>query len=398
MNIFDLFINVVESFTICYFFGKYFELKNYKQYILNNIVIFLEITAGNLFINTSWLLIIIVGLTLLLLLKICHVRITIESAVVCICILFMDMICNNVALLIVSFFNMLISLENMSLTIVVILSKIFFIFVAVYISNKKIKFNTQLDENRWGSIVIVFSLLLISFYILANDYVTNNLNKVDVFICMILISINAIMVINVYLSILEENEEKMKIKIKNEEIKYKKENYIILARMSDELYRLQHNLRYVLLKIKYCLNDREYDKCKNLVDSYVDKLRKFKILINTDNPYFDYLINQELNDLDLRGIDINISVSISNSDYYLNKNYVNYVISLMEYLKDKVKKLTINIYEVNNNNVIEIILNELDDFFIQKNIQDLILLIDAEYKISKQNEMLIFKSIQQIHN
>lgn len=398
MNIFDLFINVVESFTICYFFGKYFELKNYKQYILNNIVIFLEITAGNLFINTSWLLIIIVGLTLLLLLKICHVRITIESAVVCICILFMDMICNNVALLIVSFFNMLISLENMSLTIAVILSKIFFIFVAVYISNKKIKFNTQLDENRWGSIVIVFSLLLISFYILANDYVTNNLNKVDVFICMILISINAIKVINVYLSILEENEEKMKIKIKNEEIKYKKENYIILARMSDELYRLQHNLRYVLLKIKYCLNDREYDKCKNLVDSYVDKLRKFKILINTDNPYFDYLINQELNDLDLRGIDINISVSISNSDYYLNKNYVNYVISLMEYLKDKVKKLTINIYEVNNNNVIEIILNELDDFFIQKNIQDLILLIDAEYKISKQNEMLIFKSIQQIHN
>lgn len=59
----------------------------------------------------------------------------------------------------------------------------------------------------------------------------------------------------------------------------------------------------------------------------------------------------------------------------------------MEYLKDKVKKLIINIYEVNNNNVIEIILNELDDFFIQKNIQDLILLIDAEYKISKQNEM-----------
>ena len=86
-------------------------------------------------------------------------------------------------------------------------------------------------------------------------------------------------------------------------------------------------------------NDREYDKCKNLVDSYVDKLRKFKILINTDNPYFDYLINQELNDLNLRGIDINISVSISNSDYYLNKNYVNYVISLMEYSKRQSKKV-----------------------------------------------------------
>ena len=70
----------------------------------------------------------------------------------------------------------------------------------------------------------------------------------------------------------------------------------------------------------------------------------------------------------------------------------------MEYLKDKVKKLTINIYEVNNNNIVEIILNEIDDFFIQKNIKDLILLINADYKISKENKMLIFKSVQQICN
>lgn len=27
MNTFDLLINAVESFTICYFLGKYFELK-----------------------------------------------------------------------------------------------------------------------------------------------------------------------------------------------------------------------------------------------------------------------------------------------------------------------------------------------------------------------------------
>ena len=347
MNTFDLLINAVESFTICYFLGKYFELKKNKQYILSNITIFLEIVVGNIFINNDWVLITIVGLTLLLLLRIWHVKIKIESIIFCVCILFMDIICNNVASLAISFFHRIISHESISLIIGAILSKLLFIFVVLYMSNKKIKFNTQLDENRYISIEIVLFLLLVSFYILEKDYTTDNIYKLDIFVCMILMLVNVIIVINIYLKILEEETK----------IKYKKENYIVLSRMSDELYRLQHNLRYVLLKIKYSLNDKEYDKCLNLIDNYVDKLRKFQLIINTDNPYFDYLINQELNELELRGIDINISVSISNSAYYLNSNYVNYVVSLMEYLKDKVKKLTINIYEVNNNNIVEIILN-----------------------------------------
>ena len=212
---------------------------------------------------------------------------------------------------------------------------------------------------------------------------------------MLLISINAIMVINIYLKILEENEEKMKIILKNEEVKYKKENYVILSRMSDDLYRLQHNLRYVLMKIKYCLNDQEYDKCLNLVDSYVDKLSKFKTFINTDNPYFDYLINQKISDLDLHGTDINISVSISNSDFYLNKNYTSYVLYLLECLKNKTEKLTINIYEVNDNNIVEIIISEdMNNFVIKENMKELISAINAEYKVTKENNMFVFKSIQ----
>ena len=265
----------------------------------------------------------------------------------------------------------------------------------MYVSNKKMKFDTSLDKKRWTNITIIFSLLLVSLYILGNDYVTDNLNKLDVFISMLLISINAIMVINIYLKILEENEEKMKIILKNEEVKYKKENYVILSRMSDDLYRLQHNLRYVLMKIKYCLNDQEYDKCLNLVDNYVDKLSKFKTFINTDNPYFDYLMNQKISDLDLHGTDINISVSISNSDFYLNKNYTSYVLYLLECLKNKTEKLTINIYEVNDNNIVEIIISEdMNNFVIKENMKELISAINAEYKVTKENNMFVFKSIQ----
>lgn len=395
MSIFDIFINIIESFIICYFFGRYFNLQSIKKYVISNIIVFTEITIGNLFINTSWLVIVIVGLTLLFLLGIYHVKITIESIVMCISILLVDIICNIIALLTVPLLGSFLKDQSMMLLFATILSKILFLILAMYVSNKKMKFNTSLDKKRWTNITIIFSLLLITLYILGNDYVTDNLNKLDVFISMLLISINAIMVINIYLKILEENEEKMKIILKNEEVKYKKENYVILSRMSDDLYRLQHNLRYVLMKIKYCLNDQEYDKCLNLVDSYVDKLSKFKTFINTDNPYFDYLINQKISDLDLHGTDINISVSISNSDFYLNKNYTSYVLYLLECLKNKTEKLTINIYEVNDNNIVEIIISEdMNNFVIKENMKELISAINAEYKVTKENNMFVFKSIQ----
>lgn len=395
MSIFDIFINIIESFIICYFFGRYFNLQSIRKYVVSNIIVFTEITIGNLFINTSWLVIVIVGLTLLFLLGIYHVKITIESIVMCISILLVDIICNIIALLTIPLLGSFLKDQSMMLLFATILSKILFLIMAMYVSNKKMKFDTSLDKKRWTNITIIFSLLLVSLYILGNDYVTDNLNKLDVFISMLLISINAIMVINTYLKILEENEEKMKIILKNEEVKYKKENYVILSRMSDDLYRLQHNLRYVLMKIKYCLNDQEYDKCLNLVDNYVDKLSKFKTFINTDNPYFDYLMNQKISDLDLHGTDINISVSISNSDFYLNKNYTSYVLYLLECLKNKTEKLTINIYEVNDNNIVEIIISEdMNNFVIKENMKELISAINAEYKVTKENNMFVFKSIQ----
>ena len=395
MSIFDIFINIIESFIICYFFGRYFNLQSIRKYVVSNIIVFTEITIGNLFINTSWLVIVIVGLTLLFLLGIYHVKITIESIVMCISILLVDIICNIIALLTIPLLGSFLKDQSMMLLFATILSKILFLIMAMYVSNKKMKFDTSLDKKRWTNITIIFSLLLVSLYILGNDYVTDNLNKLDVFISMLLISINAIMVINIYLKILEENEEKMKIILKNEEVKYKKENYVILSRMSDDLYRLQHNLRYVLMKIKYCLNDQEYDKCLNLVDNYVDKLSKFKTFINTDNPYFDYLMNQKISDLDLHGTDINISVSISNSDFYLNKNYTSYVLYLLECLKNKTEKLTINIYEVNDNSIVEIIISEdMNNFVIKENMKELISAINAEYKVTKENNMFVFKSIQ----
>ena len=74
---------------------------------------------------------------------------------------------------------------------------------------------------------------------------------------------------------------------------------------------------------------------------------------------------------------------------------INLLLYLLECLKNKTEKLTINIYEVNDNNIVEIIISEdMNNFVIKENMKELISAINAEYKVTKENNMFVFKSIQ----
>ena len=168
--------------------------------------------------------------------------------------------------------------------------------------------------------------------------------------------------------------------------------------MSDDLYRLQHNLRYILMKIKYSINDQEYDKCIEFIDNYVKKFNRFKTIINTENPYFDYFLNKKLSDLYLNDKDVNVSISISRSDYYLNKDYINFITLIIDNVINRVEKITINIYEINENNIIEIIVpNSISEFDLENCIQGYTNILNANYKIINNDELLVFKSIQRMN-
>lgn len=61
---FDYCINFLESFIICFFSYRYFSL-NTKQLIVSNVIIFLEITLGNLFLSSSFLPVFFVLITMI---------------------------------------------------------------------------------------------------------------------------------------------------------------------------------------------------------------------------------------------------------------------------------------------------------------------------------------------
>lgn len=394
MSLFDLVINIIESSIMCYFINKYFGFKQMEKLWLFILAVFATITAGNYFISESWLAIVLLAGVLILFLKVFNKKMSIENIIVCLSVLIMDLVCNMITLILGSSLDFIISDPAAKLKILMIVSKTMYLLFSLYILNRKMKYNSNLDTKRWTSIIGVFLILLLELYILGNDYTINNINPTDTLFCMFLTAIVTLVIFNIYGKLLKENEESTRIRLKNEEIRYKKENEKVLSKMSEDIYQLEHNLRYILMQVKLNEQNKKYDENIELIDQYIRNFGKFKAIINTDNPYFDYFMNQKINDLSNNGIDVHTSINISHSDYYLDREYVEYLIKAINLFKKEVTQLTINIYEKQGFNIIEVLTSKNVKLTFDNSIKQLAQHLDAQYKVTQDNELCIFKSIQ----
>lgn len=400
MTSFDYVINFFESFILSYFIYRYFYL-SLNQRIITNIIVFLEITLGNYFFSSSFLPVILVVCTMIGLLRVFGLRTTIELIVINVSIMLIDMICNMIALVFVSFLTtsgFVFTNVILRFNVAIIISKFLFLLFAILFSKIKLDLNTKLDIKRWTGIVALFFLILLEGAILIQNLIQNNINKSKIFFCVVLTGIISILVWEMYKNILLENDEKMQILLKTEAMKYKKENYKTLSKMSEEIYQLDHNMRYLLMMLKYAITKKNYEESLFLIDDYIKKYDKFKILINTNNPYFDFLLNQELNALLKEKIDVNTLISISQNDFYLNKEYMEYIILIFNTFKVMTKKIAVNIQEVEGNNLLNLSITRKNNekLIFNNRFYDLVNYLDAQYTIDYIDDLIVFKSIQKM--
>lgn len=400
MTSFDYVINFFESFILSYFIYRYFYL-SLNQRIITNIIVFLEITLGNYFFSSSFLPVILVVCTMIVLLRVFGLRTTIELIVINVSIMLIDMICNMIALVFVSFLTtrgFVFTNVILKFNVAIIISKFLFLLFAILFSKIKLDLNAKLDTKRWTGIVALFFLILLEGAILIQNLIQNNINKSKIFFCVVLTGIISILVWEMYKNILLENDEKMQILLKTEAMKYKKENYKTLSKMSEEIYQLDHNMRYLLMMLKYAITKKNYEESLLLIDDYIKKYDKFKILINTNNPYFDFLLNQELNALLKEKIDVNTLISISQNDFYLNKEYMEYIILIINTFKVMTKKIAVNIQEVEGNNLLNLSITRKNNekLIFNNRFYDLINYLDAQYTIDYIDDLIVFKSIQKM--
>ena len=397
MSLFDVIINIVESSIICYFIYKYFDFKQIEKLWLFILTVFTTLTIGSIFINESGFLIVVMSIVIIAFLKAFGQKINIESIIICFLSLIIDVACNVCALIIGNLVNSYISIVSLSLPEMTVLSKILFLIVALLFLKQKVTYDTNLNTKRWLTIVIIILILLVVTYLLSISYVFDNANVLINLLCAALVYVAIVLIFNIYGKVLKENEESTRIRLKNEEIRYKKENEKLLSKMSEDIYQLEHNLRYILMQVKLNEQNKKYDENIELIDQYIRNFGKFKAIINTDNPYFDYFMNQKINDLSNNGIDVHTSINISHSDYYLDREYVEYLIKAINLFKKHVTQLTINIYEKQGFNIIEVLTSKNMKLTFDNSIKQLAQHLDAQYKITQDDNICIFKSIQHIN-
>ena len=394
MSLFDLVINIIESSIMCYFIYKYFDFKQIEKLWLFILIDFTSITLCNSFINESSALLIIVTSVLIVCLKMFGEKIRIESIIVCFLSLIIDIVCNVVSLIIGRIANYFIGTQFIQMPAMTVLSKILYLIAVLAFLKEKTSYKSQLNSKRWLTLIIVISILFIVAYILVTSYVFDNVDTLVNLFCTALIFIAIILILNIYGKILEENEESTRIRLKNEEIRYKKENEKVLSKMAEDIYRLEHNLRYILMQVKINEENKKYDENIELIDQYIRNFGKFKAVINTDNPYFDYFMNQKINDLSSNGIDVHTSINISHSDYYLDREYVEYLIKVINLFKLEATQITINIYEKQEFNIIEVLTSKNMKLTFDNSLKQLAQHLDAQYKVTQDNLLCVFKSIQ----
>ena len=397
MSLFDVIINIVESSIICYFIYKYFDFKQIEKLWLFILTVFTTLTIGSIFINESGFLIVVMSIVIIAFLKAFGQKINIESIIICFLSLIIDVACNVCALIIGNLVNSYISIVSLSLLEMTVLSKILFLIVALLFLKQKVTYDTNLNTKRWLTIVIIILILLVVTYLLSISYVFDNANVLINLLCAALVYVAIVLIFNIYGKLLKENEESTRIRLKNEEIRYKKENEKVLSKMSEDIYQLEHNLRYILMQVKLNEQNKKYDENIELIDQYIRNFGKFKAIINTNNPYFDYFMNQKINDLSNNGIDVHTSINISHSDYYLVRKYVEYLIKVINLFKKEATQITINIYEKQGFNIIEVLTSKNIRLTFDNSIKQLAQYLDAQYKITQDDNICIFKSIQHIN-
>ena len=394
MSLFDVIINIVESSIICYFIYKYFDFKQIEKLWLFILTVFTTLTIGSIFINESGFLIVVMSIVIIAFLKAFGQKINIESIIICFLSLIIDVACNVCALIIGNLVNSYISIVSLSLLEMTVLSKILFLIVALLFLKQKVTYDTNLNTKRWLTIVIIILILLVVTYLLSISYVFDNANVLINLLCAALVYVAIVLIFNIYGKLLKENEESTRIRLKNEEIRYKKENEKVLSKMSEDIYQLEHNLRYILMQVKLNEQNKKYDENIELIDQYIRNFGKFKAIINTDNPYFDYFMDQKINDLSNNGIDVHTSINISHSDYYLDREYVEYLIKVINLFKLEATQITINIYEKQEFNIIEVLTSKNMKLTFDNSLKQLAQHLDAQYKVTQDNELCVFKNIQ----
>lgn len=320
-------INIMESLIASYFFTNYFDLKinKYLYFIINFIMICIEINVFNCFGDYSVVLPLVVVLTATL-------------------IAYFETNNNLWEILFIAFFDELIVGLSITISLLAeeflvsevrsIVAKILYfiiVYIVIYVCKSK---EIKLNPLYWKLLTIVVIVFYFGYNVTLQVYLGMELNAKLAFITTLSfgLSVMGIAVIVYYISRLER--EKQETQFSLQKLEMEQSNYKQLNEVSKEIKIMRHDLKHDYLLIESYLEENKYSKISEMIHSRVEELQEVPHTINSENRLINTIINYKKMIARSKNIKINYKVNVSEieymKDYHLNELLSNLIDNAIE--------------------------------------------------------------------
>lgn len=405
MTLFDYFINYIEGFILSFFVSNYFNIKHKRLFIvIVSIICFLEITISNSINVFSQSLIYLLILTLFISLWIVNNKVGLEEIIISSVAGLLLIACNLVSL---SFTSIIFHVNSSDiyasqslLTFAIIISKLIFVFSSIFICIFKIKTFDKLPLRNWWIMIVLGLSIVFILAILMEILLTGLFTQNMAIIMIVSLLVISLLFLFVFRKIQADNDEKLKYALEAQKNSFNKENFDKMKIMSNQIIDTEHRMTYILMQIKNLIQNKEYSKAELVTEEYIKKVKKIGSIINTNNPYFDFVIGRKISDFAFEDIYLKNTLFIFENDIYNDKRFCDLIISILDMYRERLnekKELSLGIYQETNFVVIEVI-GKLDvpELKINDYILDLIEEHKADYSLKKIGSIYTIKVIIEI--
>lgn len=309
-------INVIESLIASYFFTNYFNLKinKYLYFAINFVLICSEINIDNLYYSYSITLPLVVASTAAVIAYF-YANNNIWEVIF---ITFLDQLVVGISIIISLMIEELVD-PNVRIVVGKILY-LFMVYTILYICKTRM---IKLNEIYWKLLTVVVIVFYFAYTILLQFYLGMELNRSLVYVTLLslVLSVIGIAVIVYYISKLEQKHQETQFSL--QKLEMEQSNYVQLSEVSKEIHIMRHDLKHDYQLINNYLEDNEYSKIKEIVNSRVEELNEVGISINSANELINTIINYKMMIAHSKGIDVNFEINVSEKlhikDYHLNE-------------------------------------------------------------------------------
>lgn len=348
-------INFIEAFLFSYFIGNYFELKFRKIYI--SIVTFIQFIlltyAG--YINSSglWLS---VSIMFIIILSLCIWKKSLKFDYIYISLLYNSLIIITtlIGVTIISVLDFLSFDTNTEFILICCISKFILLIATMLFIKLKVNLSTTFNFKDWGNIIILDFFILVGLITVSYEVITNDTPNFTSYILLFVLFIIAIVYRLVISKLDSLNKEKINYMRTQELLKYNEQKLELMNHLKNEIAATDHRMFYMLYQIENYLVDEEYEKMEKLLEKYRETMIKYKLIIDTQNPVFDCLFSLKVNDLILKGVNVDNSIFISKQNLYNNINFINIITTILDFFSS-CQAITISLSEVGSLLVVKIV-------------------------------------------